>query len=301
MCYTTSMFDLAIIGSGAAGLSAALTAVRSGLKVGVFGLPTSEIDVIENYPGIPSIGGQQFLDTLRAQVERFSPQGGELFPAPSSGSVDFIPARVKFLDKRDVFHIDGYTARAVIYAAGCHHKKLGIPGENLASYCAMCDGAYYVDREVCVVGGGDSALNEALYLSKIARKVTIFVRGKLRAQKITIDKALETKNISILYGTTVKEIIGKDKIEGVLIYDQDKKERVIKTDGVFILIGLVANTSLVDMLPEEGGFLLTDERMATIIPGLFVAGDVRSKPLRQVVTAVSDGAIAAISALEYLR
>lgn len=346
------IYDCAIVGSGVAALSAALSCVRSALKVIVFGGAgaTSQIDKVENYPGVfPAISGSAFIETLKAQVQHFAPKSEpELFAQSAvTDACVFSDAFVTFIDKRDDKFFLGtaqevVSSRTVIIATGCHHKTLGIAGEkeNIGrgvSYCAQCDAPYFSNKDVAVIGGGDSALNEALYLSRIVRSVTIIVRkGRVRAQQITKDRVEHSPNIKIIYNTVLEKIerVNSDnssndapsstltlqlrrvnKEANFLCIESDNSQdkggdssrdgsvlTAMKVDGVFIFVGLKANNSLVDMLPtDEAGFIITDDKMATIISGLFVAGDVRSKPLRQLITAASDGAIAANSAAEYLN
>lgn len=298
--------DIAIIGAGAAGLSAGLYASRSGMKTVVLddiggGGQALEIDNLENYPGFfPAANGSELIEKMTEQATHFGAQIVQTI-------VESIDKKGKsFLVKTDSIE---YETTALIYATGAEHSKLGVPGEKElsgsgVSYCAVCDGPFFRNKEVTVIGGGDSACSEALYLANIASHVNIVHRrNEFRAAKTLSDRILENPKITVYFENVAKEIRGENKVSAVLLENVKTKEtRELKTDAVFICVGMKPRTSLLETLQKDsGGYLITDEKMATAIPGLYAAGDVRSKPLRQIVTATSDGAIAAVSAAEYVK
>lgn len=298
--------DVAIIGAGAAGLTAALYASRSGMNVTVLdesgsGGQVLQIDNLENYPGLfPAINGITLMDNMQKQAESF---GAEI-----------LQAEVFSIDKKGCdFYIKSSQSEIVssslIIATGAEHSKLNIPGEEEftgrgVSYCAVCDGPFFKNKTVTVVGGGDSACTEALYLSNIASKVHIIHRrDQFRTASVIKDRILENEKITVHYNSVVTEIKGEGKVESVMIQDVLSKDVTeLSTDGVFIFVGMVPRTTLIEMIKkDENGYYITDEKMGTVIPGLFIAGDVRSKPLRQIVTAASDGAIAGFEAAEFVK
>ena len=211
-----------------------------------------------------------------------------------------------FVLKTDKGEFKSYT---LVIATGAAHRKLGIPGEKEltgmgVSYCATCDGPFFKNRKVVVIGGGDSACDEATYLATLASEVTIIHRkASLRAQKAVADKVLNNPKIKVIFNTVVKEIKGKYKVDELVLENTEtKEESTLKADGVFIFIGMIPQTDLVEMLPkDEGGYIKTNENMETAIKGMYCVGDIRSKLFRQVVTATSDGATAAFSAGLYIR
>lgn len=293
-------YDYIIIGAGAAGLASAQYASRGGLKTLVLegisvGGQVQQITELENYPGIfPAINGVDFIEKMHQQAEAF---GAEIEQTNVSSidkrGKDFV---VKTKDKI-------YISQALLIATGAIHKNLDVPGEKeLAgrgvSYCAVCDGPFFKNKNIVVVGGGDSACSEAIYLSTISPNVKIIHRrDTFRAQKAVVDKMLSS-GVEPVYDSVVKKINGKAKVESITIENvKTGEQNEITCDAVFIFTGMLPQTALVEMLPkDEGGYIITDEKMETAIPGLFAAGDVRSKSFRQIVTAVSDGAIAANSA-----
>lgn len=297
--------DIVIIGGGVAGLSAGLYASRSGMDSVVIdsggGGQALEINSLENYPGVfPAANGSAFIQNLTEQAESFGAK--------------IVYAEVLSIDKKNsLFFVktakNEFSSKAVIYAAGAYHKKLGIPGEEKftglgVSYCAVCDGPFFKNKKVVVVGGGDSACSEALYLANIASGVElIHRRNELRAAKSIVEKIFSNGKISVHFNSVPKEITGETKVAGINIEDTETKRiSSIKTDAVFIFAGMNPRAALLETLEkDENGYIKTDEKMETSVPGLFIAGDVRSKPLRQIVTAASDGAIAGIYASEYAK
>ena len=304
------MYDLIIIGSGPAGLGAAIYAEQARLntlvieKAAMSGGQILLTEVVDNYPGIPSIGGFELGQKLREHAE----QQGEHFVTYEITCVDF-GADHGYVVKTLRGKKQEYQTRALIVAAGASHKKLGVPGEDAyigrgVSYCAVCDGAFYRGLDAVVVGGGNIAAEDALYLSRFCRSVRlIHRRDALRASAILQEQLKQTENIEILWNTVVEEICGGSLVESVKLRNRETGEsRVLPANGVFVAVGINANSEI--FLPElhcESGFIAAAEDCVTNIPGVFAAGDIRTKKLRQVVTAVSDGASAVSSAEEYLR
>ena len=301
----TVNFDYVIIGAGPAGLASAQYAARSGLNTVVLdpagaGGQALQIAELENYPGVyPVVNGADFMDNMRNQAEAF----GAKIELVTVTSIDKTGSDFIVTTKRKIF-----KAPCLCLATGAFHKNLGVPGEaeftgRGVSYCATCDGPFFRNRKIVVVGGGDSACSEAVYLSTLSEDVTIIHRrNEFRAQKAVVDKMLAA-GVKPVYDTVLKEIKGGMKVESLVIENVKTGEQSELTcDAVFIFAGMVPQTELVDMLPKDGnGYIVTDETMATSMPGLFAAGDVRSKSFRQVVTATADGAIAAHSAYEFLH
>lgn len=301
------MYDLIIIGSGPAGLSAAVYGIRAGLKLLVLEqnpmsggqvLNTYEVD---NYLGMPGISGFDMGQAFRAHADKLG--------------VEFAEARVKeILDQGEYKVVRtrkvDYEARAVILATGAQHAMLGVPGEEElsgmgVSYCATCDGAFFKGRTVAVVGGGDVALEDAIYLARTCEKVyLIHRRDELRGAVVLQKELKDLPNVEILYSHTVQEICGEDNVEKVVL--KDVKTEAVKdlaVSGLFVAVGIHPATELVRGLVDcnEAGYVLADEAGASSCPGIFVAGDIRKKPLRQIVTAVADGANAAVAAADFLR
>lgn len=302
------MYDVIIIGGGPGGLSAALYASRAKLKTLVIegtiegGQIAGTADV-ENYPGIIKIDGMELGAVMKEQCENF----GAEFIYETAEKVD-LQGTVKKVAAGDKV----YESKTVIVATGAKPKEMGVPGEKDfqgrgVSYCATCDAAFYQDLPVYVIGGGDSAVDEALFISKFASTVYIVHRrDELRASKNLQDRAMNTSNIKFIWDTVVEEVKG-DKIVKELVLKNKKTGEVttISSDkelfGIFVFIGNVAQTELFkDVLTLKDGYIVTNEEMETNIEGVYAIGDVRSKKIRQVVTAVSDGAIAAINAERYI-
>ena len=301
------VWDVLIVGAGPAGLAAGIYAGRSELQTVIIDrLPGGQLlitEEIENYPGFyEGITGFELSEKLRQHAEKFGARlesGHTVLEVTQDGEL--------FKVKSDYGEFSGKT---LIWAAGSNPKKLGVPGESEfvgrgVSYCAVCDGAFFKDKVVAVVGGGDSALEEALYLTKFARKVyLIHRRDKFRAVRIIQQRVSKSDKIEPLLNKVVTSINGKDFVESLTLRDViSGQETELPVDGVFIFIGNEPNTAPIAHLvdTDPGGFVITDEEMRTKTPGLFAAGDVRSKPLRQVVTAAADGAVAAMSATKYLE
>lgn len=301
------MLDLIIIGAGPAGLSAAIYGKRAGLELVVLekaymgGGQILSADKVDNYPGLPGING--FDMGMKFQEHAVS-LGAEIREA----QVEEITACDGFLQVRT--KAETLEARTVIYATGAAHSHLGVPGEEeLAgkgvSCCATCDGAFFRKKTVAVVGGGDVALGDAVYLSALCEKVyLIHRRDTFRGADSLQKKVREADNIEILYNSVVEEISGADRVETIRVKNRQSEEQTqLSVSGIFIAVGTSPKTEplqgLADM--DEKGYVLAGEDCATRVPGLYVAGDIRNKPMRQVITAVADGANAAVSAAEYIR
>ncbi len=302
------IWDTVIVGAGPAGLAAGIYAGRSKLSTLILDqmMPGGQLlitELIENYPGFSEgITGFELSEKLRVHAEKFGAKFENSQPV-----VDVALDGDIFVVKTDSKEIRGKT---VIWAAGSVARKLNVPGEaefvgRGVSYCAVCDGAFFKDKVVAVVGGGDSALEEALYLTKFAKKVyLIHRRDAFRAVKIIQERVKNCEKIEPLLNRVVESINGTQFVESLTLKNVKTGElEDLPVDGVFIFIGNEPNSAPVRFLvdTDERGFIITDENMATKTKGLFAAGDVRKKPLKQVVTAVSDGAIAAMSATKYLE
>lgn len=299
--------QLAIVGGGPAGLAAGIYAARADLQTVLFevGMPgglAASTEIIENYPGFTEgVGGPELSMNMEAQARRF---GLEI---QYSGVEEIKKENGYFIVRTDE---EEYRVKAVILAAGARPRMLQVRGEKEfhgrgVSYCATCDGAFFRDKKLAVIGGGDSAIEEALFLTKFAEKVTIVHRrGELRATKYLQQKAMDNPKIDFAWHSVLVEIKGEDLVEGVVLRDvRSESTSELAVDGVFVYVGHNPSTELVKSLVElDGkGYILTDEEMRTSTPGLFAAGDVRKKLLRQVVTAVADGAIAAVAAEKYIE
>lgn len=301
------MYDLIIIGAGPAGLSAAVYGRRAGLKLAVIEqesmsggqvLNTCEVD---NYLGLPGINGFDLGTRFRDHADQMN--------------VEFIKAKVKAIqDKGRSKSVETdtgvvYEARSLILAAGAEHALLEVPGEQElkgrgVSYCAVCDGAFFKGRDVAVVGGGDVAVEDAVYLARMCRKVyLIHRRDSLRAAKSLQDKLFACDNVEILWNCTVSKIYGTDLVEGLTLKRrQEDTESELAVEGVFIAVGMRPQTEAFAGAAacDERGYLIANEDCSTNVPGVFAAGDIRTKSLRQIVTAVSDGACAVSSVERYL-
>lgn len=299
-------YDVVVIGAGPGGMTAALYAARANLSVamldrGVYGGQMNNTDDIENYPGFTSIKGPELSE--------------KMYKSAINSGVEFVYGDVQqiTLDSEQVKHIktdsDELIANAVIIATGATHRKLGVPGEDKfagkgVSYCAVCDGAFFRNKDVAVVGGGDSAISEGLYLANVTKNVNVIHhRDKLRAQQVLQDRAFNNQKMDFTWNSNVKEIVGDDTyVTGVKV-QRNGHDETIPTSGVFIYIGNVPNSKMFANLniTDEQGWILTNDEMETSVPGIFAIGDVRKKKLRQITTAVGDGGIAGQNAYEYLE
>ena len=300
-------YDIIIIGAGPAGLSAAVYAKRAGFSTLVLDkspvsggqvLSTYEVD---NYLGIPGVTGME----LGEKFKNHAVSAGATFVCANVLSIDAEgDVKIVHTDKED------YEAAAVIFAVGAHHAKLGVKGEEEltgmgVSYCATCDGAFFKNRKVAVVGGGDVAIEDAIFLARGCERVyVIHRRDTFRAAHSLVDRAREMENIEFVIDTMVSEICGEDMVEKLVLSNVKTKEQTeLEVNGIFIAVGIVPDTEIlqgvVDM--DEKGYILANELGSTNIPGIFVAGDCKKKRLRQIITAVADGANAVTGVEDYFN
>ena len=301
------IYDTVILGGGPAGISAGVYCARGNISCAVIdtsllgGQPTNYLE-IENYLGFPSIEGWELSEKFEEHLDKFNV---EKFTMEEIQSVDLVsnPKVIKTLKGE-------YKAHSVIIATGAKPSKLNVKGEQEftgrgVSYCAVCDGAFYKDKTVVVVGGGNAAVEEGIYLTKFALKVYIVHRrDTLRADKIVQERAFKNNKIEFIWDSVVQEIQGDGKVQTAIVKNLKTGEiSHIQTDGVFPYIGFTPNCAGFNgqLQQDEKGFIPVDENLQTSIPGVFAAGDVRVTPLRQVITAVADGAIAGVSAVKYLE
>lgn len=301
-----NIWDTIIIGGGPAGLTAGLYCARAGLRTlllesTALGGQLLLTDAIENYPGTGPVSGPALAD---AMVRQASSAGLTIRNDPILGASLSGPCKALRGEKQD------YRARTVILAAGASPRKLGLPEETRllgrgVSYCALCDGFFFRGKTVCVVGGGNSAVSEALYLAKLCRKVyVVHRRDSFTAQEGLLKKLNEAPNIHLLQNRTISRILGEEAVRGIVLRTLPAHaEQTLPCDGLFIAIGRTPNTSFLPQAlnRDSQGYVYTDENLAANLPGIFAAGDIRKKPLRQIVTAVSDGALAAASVEKYLK
>lgn len=299
------IFDVVILGGGPAGFSASIYAARGAVSTAIVdvnmlgGQPSNYLE-LENYPGFQLVGGYDLMEKFEEHADKF---GVKKFPMQEIEKVDL--AQKKIYTKEYEF-----SAKSIIIATGAQPQKLGVLGEKEfvgrgVSYCAVCDGAFYKDKAVAVVGGGNSAIEEAIYLTKFAKKVyVIHRRDKLRADKIIQERAFKNQKIEFIWNSIVFEIQGENTVKSILLKNtQTDKTSKLDVDGIFPYIGISPNTELFSgqLNQDKYGFIITDTTMATSVDGVYAIGDVRNTPLRQVVTAASDGAIGATYALRYIE
>jgi thioredoxin reductase (NADPH) len=299
-----------IIGGGPAGLTAGLYACRAKLKTlliekALCGGQVLIADVIENFPGFPSgTTGPELSDRLLKQAAGFGLEVGTAEAVGISQDKNSKVFSVKYSDGKEIL------AASVILAAGARWNRLGVPGEDRligrgVSYCATCDGPLFKNKKLAVIGGGDTALGEAIFLTKFAEIVTVVHRrDRLRATKVIQERADLNKKISYAFNSTAVEIIGTNKVEGLKVRDVNTSaERIIPVDGIFIFVGVTPNSEMVKGIvkTDESGCVVTDDEMRTSVEGIFACGDLRKKLLRQIVTAAGDGATAAFSAEHYVE
>ncbi|HIS27959.1 MAG TPA: thioredoxin-disulfide reductase [Candidatus Avamphibacillus intestinigallinarum] len=301
------ILDVIIVGAGPAGMTAAVYASRANLDTmmiekGIPGGQMANTEDVENYPGYEHILGPDLSNKMFEHAKKFGAkyQYGDIKEVIDHGDYKTVIAGSK-----------EFKTRALIITTGAEYKKMGIPGEEDltgrgVSYCAVCDGAFFRDKELVVVGGGDSAVEEGIYLTKFAKKVTIIHRrDELRAQKIIQDRAFDNDKIEFIWDTVVEEINGEDgKVSSVSLLNRKTNEKSeFNTDGVFIYIGMIPLSEPFKSLgiTNEEGYIPTNANMETNVPGVYAAGDIREKELRQIVTATGDGSIAAETAQKYLE
>ncbi|OPY21065.1 MAG: Sulfide dehydrogenase subunit alpha precursor [Methanomethylovorans sp. PtaU1.Bin093] len=297
------MYDLIIIGGGPAGLTAGIYAVRYGMDTVVLEknvLPgqIAATDMVENYTGFTAISGPELMQRFKEHAETV---GVKIESAEVSSIISEDGKKVVVTDSGTL------ESKTVIIATGANPKKLGIPGEKEfmgkgVSYCATCDAPFYKGKTVIVVGGGESALTDALILSNVVKKVYIIHRrDKLRASRILQERVSRKPNIEIVWDTVPEEIQGKTGVENVILRNLKTRDvYTLQVDGVFVYIGIRPGTEFIDVKKNSSGFILTNEKLETSIPGIYAAGDCRDTSIWQVVTAVADGAVAAVSAHEYI-
>ena len=301
------LYDVIVIGGGPGGYTAALYAARANLSVAILeklspGGQMGTTDVIDNYPGFPQgVNGFELAMQMKEGAERFGVQTqlAEVTQVELAGQVKTV-------------HTSGgdYQARTVVLATGAHPRELGLPGEGElrgrgVSYCATCDGMFYRGKTVVVVGGGNTAVADVLYLSRLCEKVyLVHRRDTLRASKVYLDPLQKAENVEFVWDSEVKQLLRDQAVTGVRVRNKKTgKERDIPCDGVFVAVGHIPNTQLLrgQVELDEAGYVLAGETTKTNLPGVFAVGDLRKKPLRQVVTAASDGAVAAHFIEEYLN
>lgn len=302
----TQHYDTIILGAGPGGMTAATYASRANLSVlmidrGIYGGQMNNTAEVENYPGFSSVLGPDLAEKMYQSSTQF---GAEY----AFGTVLHVQAQEDG-SWRVVTDMDEYTTNTVIVATGSDYKKLAVPGEDQysgrgVSYCAVCDGAFFRGQHVIVVGGGDSAVEEATYLARLADKVTVFHRrDKLRAQQILQERAFANEKIEFVWNTEVEEILGDDKkVTGVRVHNNVTDEvYTVDAAGVFIYVGVLPVSDVVADLgiTNDQGWIKTNERMETSLPGIYALGDVREKELRQITTAVGDAAIAGQNVFSY--
>lgn len=300
-----NIYDIIVIGGGAAGMTAALYSLRGGKKVlliekETIGGQISKSPRVENFPSIKEISGTDFSDKLFDQIMDLG--------------CDFELDNINKIDKNNnIFYISGdfstYTSKAVIIATGLEHRKINIDGENEligkgVSYCAVCDGAFYKDEDVCLIGDGNTALQYALLLSNYCKKVyvcTLF--NKFFGDDVLINKIKQRNNIEIIHNASLQKFIYENELQGLVFINTETKEKTqLNVKGCFIAIGQIpSNNNFKNLIElDNNGYILADDNLETKTKGLFVAGDCRQKKVRQLTTAVNDGAIASIGAINYI-
>jgi thioredoxin reductase (NADPH) len=300
------IYDTIIIGAGPAGLTAGIYAARAGFSALVFeklypGGQIAKTDTVENYPGINTITGVE----LAMQLANHADEAGAKIESAEILKIEMVGDVKKVYTENDI-----YEAKTLILATGANPRKLGLESElRLAgrgvSYCATCDGNFFRGKEVAVIGGGDSAVEEALYLSNLASKVYIVHRrDEFRAKQFLVDKVTTKENIEVIWDSNLLEVTGESMVDGIKVKNKKtEEERLVPLSGVFIAVGIIPESDFVKDLIKvsDDGYVLIDDQLQTNIPGVFAAGDVRKKLLRQIVTATSDGAICVTSIERYLN
>jgi thioredoxin reductase (NADPH) len=301
--------DVVIVGAGPAALTAAIYTTREDIETvlferGVVGGLAAVTDKIDNYPGFPDgVDGLKLADELRKQAERFGAviELGEVTAIHDEGK----------LKRLETTSGDMY-ARAVLIATGSDYKKVDAPGEQEyyargVHYCATCDGAFYRDKRLVVVGGGNSAIQETIFLTRFASHIDLLVRSTIKASDVLqheLDDFVKSGKVTVHLGTTTDEIVGKDKFVTKVIGTKDGKKVEFPTDGVFVFVGLMPNSQFLKASPiklDDVGFVITDQHLHTTMPGVFAAGDIRSGATMQIASAAGEGATAALKLREYLE
>ena len=300
-------FDVVILGGGPAGFSAGIYTARGNVSTAILdvsmlgGQPSNYLE-LENYPAFMKIGGFELMEKFEEHADMF---GVQKFPMQEIEFIDLVSSP-KIIRTKEV----EFRTKSVIIATGAKPMKLGVKGEEEfigrgVSYCAVCDGAFYKDKVVAIIGGGNSAVEEAIYLTKFASKVYIIHRrDELRADKIIQDRAAKNEKIEFVLNSVVCEIQGQDLVNNLILKNTKTDEMFnLAVDGVFPYIGITPNVENISgqITQDKAGFIITDETMKTSIDGVFAIGDARNTPLRQVITAASDGAIAGVYAVKYIE
>ncbi|MEM4367841.1 MAG: FAD-dependent oxidoreductase [Candidatus Anstonellales archaeon] len=301
------IYDTIIVGTGVAGYSAAMYAGRLGMKTLVigemFGGTITWTNLVENYPGIKSISGIELAERLREHAEVYNVKilNDKVIDIQKNNNLFFV--KTEFEQKE-------YVAKTIILATGTIHRKLDVPGYKELEhkgihYCALCDAAFYKNKETAIVGGSDSAVIDALVLSNVCSKVYIIYRGnELRAEKANLEKLRNAKNIEILYNTNVVRVVGEKKVEAVELDKEYRGSKTLKISGLFIAIGAIPNSELAKKLnveTNEKGEIKINRKSETNVPGVFAAGDVTDSYFKQAITGIAEAVIAAYSAFEYIK
>lgn len=300
------MYDIIIIGAGPAGMTAALYSAQARKKVlvlekEIYGGQILKADIVKNYPGFKEISGYEFANNLYNQLTDLNIE--IKFEEVTEISIQ---DNIKFVKTKK----GNYTAKSVIIATGAKNRKLNLNNEDKligkgVSYCTTCDGMFFKDKTVAITGGGNNAIDDALYLSDIANKVYLIYRQKdFKIDSLNLEKLKEKENVEFILNSNITELIGNEKLESIVVKDNDTNtENKIDVDGIFIAIGHIPVSSMCKNLVKtnELGYIIADENCHTNVDGIFVAGDIRIKPVRQLTTACSDGTVAALNACKYLN
>ena len=300
------MYDIIIIGAGPAGMTAAIYASQARKKIlllekSVYGGQIVSANKVKNYPGFEEISGYEYATKLYKQVKTFNPHFKFEEVIEIKNNNDF---------KEIVTNKNSYKGRSVIIATGSKNRKLGLPNEDKligkgVSYCSTCDGMFFKDKVVAITGGGNNAIDDALYLSDIAKKMYLIYRQKdFKIDSLNLEKLKSKNNVEFILNSNITKLVGNEKLESIVVKDNDaNKETSILVDGIFIAIGHIPVSSMCKNLVKtnELGYIIADENCHTNVDGIFVAGDIRIKPVRQLTTACSDGTVAALNACKYLN
>ena len=300
------MYDIIIVGAGPAGMTACIYACQARKKVlllekSVYGGQIVIADKVKNYPGFEEISGYEYANKLYNQVKKFNPDIKFEEVLQINNNDDF---------KEIITSKNSYKSKTVIIATGSKNRKLGLNNEdNLIgkgiSYCATCDGMFFKDKIVAIYGGGNNAIDEALYLSNIVNKLYVIYRGKeFKIDSVNLEKLKERKNVEFLLNSNITDIVGKNSLESIIIKNNEtNKENILNLDGLFIAIGHIPVSSMCNNLvnTDKNGYIIANEDCLTNVEGIFTAGDVRIKSVRQLTTACSDGTVAALNAFKYIN
>ncbi len=301
------MYDVIVIGTGPAGLAAAIYGTRAKLNMLVLeqnfmsGGQVVNTYEVDNYPGLPGVSGMDLSLKFREHAEKL----GMEFLRAKVNKIAVGENGIKTVEAEN----QTYETKTVILATGAHHRLLNVPGEESlsgmgVSYCATCDGAFYKGSDVAVIGGGDVAVEDAIFLARGCRKVyVVHRRNELRAAKSLQEKLFSLPNVEMVWNSAVESIEGEEQVEAVRLKQlKDGSSRTLQVDGVFVAVGITPDSDLLKGIAEmdENGYIVADETCETSVPGIYAAGDVRKKPLRQIITAAADGANAITSAERYL-